>query len=214
MRKIFIVCSLLAVISAQALAADSSANTEDFFYQRGYESGYNKGFSDGVKRAFIEAKAVLQKYKDQLLAYEIGKYLLKSSYITYPQIWQERTSDGEVRLKISPSVIEKPLNIDELFSKFSTLPLRDGAIKPSLELSLEERNSVYLSDRDSNHNDLTQSVDESIKTITIQVAKSAKNLDTLKAANVVFSDEGDSYNILFFSNSEKKEFCENYNLCK
>ncbi|EAJ8747098.1 hypothetical protein ACOTVD_09015 [Campylobacter jejuni] len=209
-KKIIISIAMISVFSSQIFAA----NTEDFFYQRGYENGYNKGFEAGVKKAFEEAKNVLVKYKEQLTAYEVGKYLITSRYLTYPEVWQEKTEDGTFKLRVTPSKIERPLDVDELFTKFSNIPLTDGTQTPSLELTPEEKNSVYLSNRDSNANDMPQNVDEDIKTTTLSINKTAKNLDVLKKANVVFSDEGNVYNVLFFTPQEKKDFCKSYKICE
>lgn len=188
--------------------------TEDFFYQRGYENGYKKGFEAGVQKAFEESKKVLDRYGEELMSFEIGKYLLRSRYLTYPQVWQEVDTAGTIKLRVNPSKLEKPLDVDALFTKFSQIPLKSGVEAPNLELTLEEKNSVYLSARDSNNNDLPQDVSESIKTTTLVVAKTAGNLSVLKKANVVFSDEGDSYNVLFFTKQEKTEFCKNYEICE
>lgn len=207
--KIFKIILMLSLFSCPLLAV----STEDFFYQRGLEVGYNKGFDDGVRMAFEESKKVLQKYKDELMSYEIGKYLIVSKYLTYPEVWQEM-DDGVVRLRVLPSKIEKPLDVDELFTKFAVIPEKRFNQVPSLELSLEEKNSVLLSARDSNGNDLTQNVSESIQTHNLNIKKTAKNLDVLKQANVVFSDEGNSYKVLFFTQQEKKEFCNSYKICK
>ncbi|TEY04683.1 hypothetical protein ELQ15_08160 [Campylobacter sp. US12a] len=209
-KKIIISIAMISVFSSQIFAA----NTEDFFYQRGYENGYNKGFEAGVKKAFEEAKNVLVKYKEQLTAYEVGKYLITSRYLTYPEVWQEKTEDGTFKLRVTPSKIERPLDVDELFTKFSNIPLTDGTQTPSLELTPEEKNSVYLSNRDSNANDMPQNVDEDIRTTTLSINKTAKNLDVLKKANVVFSDEGNVYNVLFFTPQEKKDFCKSYKICE
>ncbi|EJF7467922.1 hypothetical protein M8548_001309 [Campylobacter coli] len=209
-KKIIISIAMISVFSSQIFAA----NTEDFFYQRGYENGYNKGFEAGVKKAFEEAKNVLVKYKEQLTAYEVGKYLITSRYLTYPEVWQEKTEDGTFKLRVTPSKIERPLDVDELFTKFSNIPITDGTQTPSLELTPEEKNSVYLSNRDSNANDMPQNVDEDIKTTTLSINKTAKNLDVLKKANVVFSDEGNAYNVLFFTPQEKKDFCKSYKICE
>ncbi|MCW1355362.1 hypothetical protein OLQ17_03370 [Campylobacter jejuni] len=209
-KKIIISIAMISVFSSQIFAA----NTEDFFYQRGYENGYNKGFEAGVKKAFEEAKNVLVKYKEQLTAYEVGKYLITSRYLTYPEVWQEKTEDGTFKLRVTPSKIERPLDVDELFTKFSNIPLTNGTQTPSLELTPEEKNSVYLSNRDSNANDMPQNVDEDIKTTTLSINKTAKNLDVLKKANVVFSDEGNVYNVLFFTPQEKKDFCKSYKICE
>ncbi|EAJ2975630.1 hypothetical protein I7007_001285 [Campylobacter jejuni] len=209
-KKIIMSIAMISVFSSQIFAA----NTEDFFYQRGYENGYNKGFEAGVKKAFEEAKNVLVKYKEQLTAYEVGKYLITSRYLTYPEVWQEKTEDGAFKLRVTPSKIERPLDVDELFTKFSNIPITDGIQTPSLELTPEEKNSVYLSNRDSNANDMPQNVDEDIKTTTLSINKTAKNLDVLKKANVVFSDEGNAYNVLFFTPQEKKDFCKSYKICE
>ncbi|ECP7254001.1 hypothetical protein ACMWEF_001584 [Campylobacter jejuni] len=209
-KKIIMSIAMISVFSSQIFAA----NTEDFFYQRGYENGYNKGFEAGLKKAFEEAKNVLVKYKEQLTAYEAGKYLITSRYLTYPEVWQEKTEDGTFKLRVTPSKIERPLDVDELFTKFSNIPITDGTQTPSLELTPEEKNSVYLSNRDSNANDMPQNVDEDIKTTTLSINKTAKNLDVLKKANVVFSDEGNAYNVLFFTPQEKKDFCKSYKICE
>lgn len=190
-----------------------AVSTEDFFYQRGYENGYNKGFEVGVQKAFEESKKVLERYRDELAMFEIGKYLIRSKYLTFPQVWQETDTSGSIRLRVSPSRLERPLDVDALFTKFSQIPLKSGVETPSLELSLEEKNSIYLSARDSNANDMAQSVDESIKTKTLNIEKTAGNLNVLKKANVVFSDEGSSYKALFFTQQEKNQFCNAYKIC-
>lgn len=190
-----------------------AVSTEDFFYQRGYENGYNKGFEVGVQKAFEESKKVLERYRDELAMFEIGKYLIRSKYLTFPQVWQETDTSGSIRLRVSPSRLERPLDVDALFTKFSQIPLKSGVETPSLEPSLEEKNSIYLSARDSNANDMAQSVDESIKTKTLNIEKTAGNLNVLKKANVVFSDEGSSYKVLFFTQQEKNQFCNAYKIC-
>lgn len=191
----------------------NAITTEEFFYQRGYENGYNKGFEVGVKKAFEEAKNVLEKYADELYMFEIGKYLIASKNLTYPQVWQETDQFGVIRLRVSPSRLERPLDVDALLTKFSTIPIKTAIEAPSLELSLEEKNSIYLSARDSNANDMAQNVDEAVKMKTLSVNKTAENLNVLKKANVVFSDEGQSFKILFFTKQEKDEFCSAYKIC-
>ena len=208
MIKRILMCLVMLFSLSQAVS------TEDFFYQRGYEVGYNKGFDEGVRLAFEEAKKVLQKYNEELLTYEVGKYLITSNYLTYPQVWQETNDEGVVKLRVFPSKIERPLNVNELFTKFASIPEKRGLQVPSLELTLEEKNSVVLSDRDNNSNTIPQSVSENIQTINLNITKSAKNLNVLKEANVVFSDEGDTYKVLFFTNGEKQEFCKSYKICE
>lgn len=189
------------------------ASTEDFFYQRGYENGFNKGFDEGVKKAFEEAKEVIRKYGNELRAYEVGKYLISSQKLTYPQVWQEISNDGSFKLRITPSKIEKELDVDGLFAKFSTLPTRPPQVEDTLVLSTEQQNSTYLADRDSNANTLPQQVDTQVSSVLLEVDKNSKHLEILKRANVIFSDEGDTYNVLFFTEQEKRDFCKSFKIC-
>lgn len=207
MKKI----SLIIILAISSIFAANS--TEDFFYNRGYEMGYQSGFNKGVELAFKEAKKVLEKYGTQLKAYEIGKYLTKSQKLTYPQVWQETSDDGRVTLRITPSQIKKELNIDELFSKFAEIPQIQGQLLDKLELTTAERNSVNLSSRDSNINEMPQNPSSAINKQTLKIKKSSKNLDILKRANVVFSDEDESYNVLFFTDTEKRDFCRQFEIC-
>lgn len=207
MKKI----SLIVVLTISSMFATNS--TEDFFYNRGYEMGYQAGFDKGVELAFKEAKKVLEKYGTQLKAYEIGKYLIKSQKLTYPQVWQEASDSGIVTLRITPSQIKKELNINELFSKFAEIPQIKGQTLNKLELTTAEQNSVNLSNRDNNINEMPQNPSLAINQQTLKIKKSSKNLDILKRANVVFSDEDESYNVLFFTNTEKRDFCKQFEIC-
>ena len=73
----------ITILSIVSLSTLFGASTEDFFYQKGYENGFNKGYELGIKQAFAEAKNVLQKYKADLRAYEIGKYLISTKKLTF-----------------------------------------------------------------------------------------------------------------------------------
>lgn len=197
-----------------ALFANNPTTPEDFFYNRGYEMGYSSGFDDGVRETFKEAKKILESYKDDLYAYELGKYLIRSQRLTYPQIWQEKTDDGRVVLKIMPSKIEREINIDDLFNKFSYIPNIKQNKPNKLEISANHRNSISLSGRDSNINEMPQKVNTASKKHTLRIKKNSKNLEILKRANVVFSDEDTSYNVLFFTEKEERDFCRQFEICK
>ena len=211
-KKVIATSLLIAIFGVNSFAKDSSS-TEDFFYQRGYENGIRTGYQKGVEDAFKEAKKMLARYGEQLQAYEIGKYLIKRQNLTYPQIWQQADESGVVKLRVVPSEIQREINVDELFAKFSTIPTLTLENDEKAVATLEETNSVYLNSRDSNANAMPQDVFQTSNQSQIQIKKSAKNLDILKKANVVFSDEGDFYNVLFFTQTEKNDFCEQFKIC-
>lgn len=209
MKKMILNIGLMAMFSIPALAE----STEDFFYKRGYEMGYNEGFNQGVRMAYEEAKKIMKTYEKEMKAYEIGKFLIVNQNLTFPQVWQEADNEGGLKLRITPSKIERALDVEGLFAKFGEIPIKDVNASDNLELTLEEKNSVNLSRRDSNINDMPQKPNDSIMGNTLQVKNNSKNLEVLKRANVVFSDEGETLNVLFFTEQEKKDFCKNFKIC-
>ncbi|ECP6411379.1 hypothetical protein FUE22_08475, partial [Campylobacter coli] len=213
MKKKIILTSMFFITNILYAQNIQNTSTEDFFYQRGYENGYNQGYEQGVKEAFESAKNMLKNYEKELKAYEIGKYLIKNQNLTYPQIWQEIDDKGLVKFRVLPSKIEKEIDIEELFKRFAYIPTRKADFENNLELSTDEKNSVELSYRDSNINFLPQSVSQANDKQTLSILKSSKNLEILKKANVVFSDEGNFYNVLFFTKTEKIDFCNQFKIC-
>lgn len=210
MKKISLIMASLVLSANFALGA----STEDFFYQKGYDNGYSIGYEAGVKAAFDEAKEVLKRYANELRAYETGKYLIISKKLSYPQVYQKQNSDGTFSLIVTPSKIEKELDVDGLFAKFSVLASKKLEATPNTTLSLDEKNSVYLNLRDANDNTLPQKADSAARTQILELEKSSKNFEILKRANVVFSDEGSNYNVLFFTRKEREDFCNQFKICK
>lgn len=206
---------VMVTIALSGLVSSINAETmEDFFYKRGYEVGFDEGYKAGVVKAFEEAKQILVRYDNELKAFELGKYLIKAQNLTYPRVYQEKNENNEFKFVITQSEIQKEINVEELFSKFGSLPQIEPDLKQNNELSLDEKNSVYLSFRDNNTNDLPQNVSSDSNIKTLNIDKTSKNLEILKKANVVFSDENDRYNVLFFTEEEKKDFCKQFNICQ
>jgi len=191
--------------------------TEDFFYQSGYEQGQKDGFDKGVREAFIVAKKVLDEYKEEIRAYEIGKYLVKDSYLTAPKLYQVLGSNAEsVRLEVMKSRIEKELNIEEIFSKFGTIPTLNKVDDLNANIrSIDEINSVNIANRDNILN-LPGEADKNDKIITVSIEKNSKNEEILKSSNAVYSLDGDSerFKVMFFTRTEKDNFCNNFKICR
>ena len=200
-----IAISALAIIAAVNLYA---GDAEDFFNKRGYEKGYEKGYKKGIEKGLEIAKKVLKNYKENIRAYEIGKYLIERRYLTYPQVWQVREGNS-VRLVVTPARIEKELNIDELFDRFGSdipeYPKKDE----QLPQDKEKLNSVYIADRDVPQ-DLPDSASRDDRIVTMKVRKTYRNREILDRANLVYQDAGNYYKVMFFSSNEKRDFCRNF----
>lgn len=214
--KKFIVLLMLST----ALFAENEA--EQFFYSNGYDRGYDKVFDDGVKQGQKIAKEALKKYADTIKAREIGKYLIESKKLTAPEVWQTKTENG-LNVTIMPSVIEDELDIDAIFEKFGAIPTKSDTDKSGLTQGSSQKpgvggddlNSVFLTDRDANSNSLPSKASRGEEMITLNVEKSYKNKEILNKANLVYSETDDHYQAVFFSRSEKKQFCNDFReLCK
>jgi hypothetical protein len=208
MKKI-VLAALLS--SGLLMAADT---TEDFFYQNGYEQGQKDGFNQGVAAAFKEAKKVLEAYKEEIRAYEIGKYLVKERYLTAPKIYQVIDENGGLKVDISKSRIEKELSIDDIFAKFGTIPVMNETNNISNDtLSLDEQNSVNIASRDNIIN-LPGEADKNNKIITVSIEKNSKNEEILKKSNTVYSLDDDRFKVMFFSRTEQTNFCNSFKICR
>jgi len=203
---------IFALLPLIAVAAIASNEAEEFFYQRGVEAGYKQGFEEGVEAGIEEAKKILAKYKNEIRAYEVGKFFVNSGYLSYPKVWQRVGSDGNVKIEIEPSRIEKPLNIAEIFNKFNTLPTNPNPEKLN-EDPISARNSVYSANRDTSKF-LPNKADSNQNIVTISIEKSSKNEEILKKSNLVYSVDKDTLKVMFFNRTEKNNFCEQFKICE
>ncbi len=203
MKKILL--SSLIVSSSILFAGDS----EDFYYDRGYENGYQKGLLKGQEEAFKDAKKILSAYKDRIKAYEIGKYLIHEKKLTAPQVYQQLDSDGSMKIVVVPSKIQRELNIEDIFKEFDSLPTlyHKQVNSTTKESDLNEKNSVYLSNRDTYSEILPDKVDKNFKKSTLKVKKSSKNRNLLNNANIAYVENKYNYEVIFFTKQEKKNFC-------
>ena len=186
---------------------------EKFFYERGFENGWNQGFDAGVNKGIEIAKKVVEKYKNRVRAFEVGKYLIEEKHLTYPQIYQVlNEKDGMVTFQILPSRMEKELNIDDIFAQFGELP--NGEEKKEMLLS-DLNNSVMLSSRDSNTYDVPSPANRDSNIIYMKVSKTSENHKTLRNANLVYIEEKKHYKVMFFNKNEKQAFCAQHKkVCK
>ncbi len=200
------------VVSTNIYAGES----EDFYYDRGYENGYQKGLLKGQQEAFKDAKLILKAYKDRVKAYEIGKYLVESKHLTAPQVYQE-LEDGSMKIVVVPSKIEKEFNIDDIFDEFGSLPTlsKNKDKEENKDKDPNELNSIYLSQKDGTYNDMFDKANRDTEKTTLTVDKSSSNRDILNSANVAYVENKDSYEVVFFTKQEKKDFCSEFKkLCK
>ena len=194
-------------------AADT---TEDFFYNNGYEQGERDGFKIGVKKTFAESKKIINEYREEIKAYELGKFLIKGKYLTAPKVYQVMNDKGEVTFKIIPSRLQKELNVNDIFAKFGDIPtLKRVDTLAANNISIDERNSVNISSRDEIIN-LPNEADKNNKILVVSIKKNKKNQEKLKNTNAVYSLDKDNnrFKVMFFSRTEKSNFCNSFKICR
>lgn len=188
-------------------------NGEKFYYDRGFENGWNQGYDLGIQKGIEIAKKVVEKYKDRIRAYEIGKYLIEEKKITYPQIYQiQDPSSGALTIQVTPSHIEQELNIDQIFDIFGTIPTIEQKKDQFLSQS---NNSVVLSPRDGNLDSMPRNPSKNSEIIYMNIKKNSQNEKVLRQANLVYEDHKKVYRVMFFNAKEKKDFCSQFKeVCK
>lgn len=208
------ILSLMILLSTLLFAGES----EDFYYDRGYENGYQKGLLKGQKEAFNDAKTILSAYKNRIKAYELGKYLIQSNRLTSPQVFQEIDNQGNVKIVIIPSKIQKELNIADIFEEFGTIPTLSSYQTRKIankKTDFNELNSVYLANKDRATDLLPNKVNKESKKATLKIKKSSSNRDVLTSANVAYVENEHNYEVIFFTKQEKRDFCRQFNnFCK
>lgn len=195
-----------------------AGESEDFYYDRGFENGYQKGLLKGQEEAFNDAKKILSAYKDRIRAYEIGKYLIQSKRLTAPQVYQELDTKGNIKIVIIPSKIQQELNIEDIFEEFKNIPSLQSYQKANLSTKKQdfnELNSVYLSDREQYKDIIPNRVTKNSQRDILKIKKSSSNRDVLNSANVAYVENQNNYEVIFFTSQEKREFCKQFhNFCK
>lgn len=206
MKKIIFLLTLVSLVF--------SSEAEEFFYQRGVEAGYKQGYEQGVKDAFIESKKILAQYKNEIKAFEIGKYLVRNGYITYPKVWQRVDSNGDIKIEIQPSRIEKELNIADIFTKFGSIPTAPYAEKAESN-PLHAKNSVYSATRD-NFSSTPKKASANQDIVTISMENTGTNEEIVRRANLVYSVDkpNNRIKVMFFNRTEKNNFCSQYQICE
>lgn len=207
------VISLLVIVTSFVFAGDS----EDFYYERGLEAGFQRGLIKGQEIAFNDAKKILEAYKNRIRAYELGKYLIEKKMLTAPEVYQQVDKDGSIKFVVLPSKIVKQLDIESIFAEFKELPtLQSNMLKnKKSKLDVDSINSVHLSSRDNNMNMLPDKSSRDGKKSALKVKKTRSNRNLLNGANVVYVEHKNSYEVVFFTHEEKRDFCSQFKvLCK
>ena len=128
---------LAAALCSSFLFAGNS--TEEFFYQSGYDQGQKDGFDKGVREAFKVAKKVLDEYKEEIRAYEIGKLKIESAQAG---LNAANSAYKTIKAKYEAGLIDNVAYLSALTDKYSA----QSALKVALnDLELKKANIIYYS---------------------------------------------------------------------
>lgn len=204
MKKI-IIC-VLASIFLQA------NQIQDYYYNEGYENGYQQGLLKGQEIALESAKKIIERYKNRIKSYELGKYLIANKNLTAPQIYQ-KISGNKFEIVVLPSKIEKELDIEAIFNEFGSIPELE---QPSeLKNNANVLNSITLQEKDIyNNKGILSKPSEKTSTSKLTLKKSSRTKEILQSANVSFIEAKNNFEVIFFTKEEKDEFCKSFKVCK
>lgn len=196
----------LAIFSVVLPTAFTFANIvsspEEFFYQKGYQEGYAKGkkegFIEGYKRALQDIKAILNLYKKDLQALEVGKYLSEEQKITYPRIVKIQNPDGSFEIKVIGCRFENLRSLDDI-------PNLEVPIVSATEVQKYKEAKEDLVSIPKLSQEVKSAYNNPPKPIIVKVDKKYKNL--LEKLNIPYeiNDKGE-IKAIFFKQKDYENF--------
>lgn len=203
-------------IFANSTSNDEFMQMQKFYYEQGYKEGAKKFYKKGIEdyQNYIEKK-VLPDYEARFMAIEATKYLLKESYITFPESYREVTKDGSYKVVIKEPKIERPIRVEELFR----MPEKKGAERvsqidkefeiktPTNDNNPSFKNGLKVVDTTKTDEEIPDSVSSIKKQTYLDVSKTKENLNMIEKLNLKYLDSFSGYKIYFENNTQKAEFC-------
>lgn len=169
-----------------------------------------------IEIGFERAKKSLEKYKEKINSYEVGKYALRKGYVTYPQIVAVEDG-GQVSIQNFGCEIKKELSIDEIMTIFANDTLQTTSFaSPSLSYGntggIDQISSVSA-DYVSNNSRIesTSSFNESYEK---RFLNSFKNKEQLDKYNVAYLRSSGELIAKFKNNEDFSSFCKMSDICK
>jgi hypothetical protein len=204
--------TLLGVIFATGLVFSQTAmSPEQFFfdagYKKGYKEGYEKGYKEGYKQAVKDFKTVLQAYKDDIKALEMGKYLFRNGYITYPRVYR-LNENGKVEFKIVGCRLEKIRSLEDVIRNPWQVP----------EIDCNKIQNVEKASKD-----LITIPETPVQTEPFSYEKSTVIIIPLKVRDTALlnrlgipymtNPETGKVKAIFFDLKRAEQFCNQYKIC-
>lgn len=169
-----------------------------------------------IEIGFERAKKSLEKYKDKINSYEVGKYALRKGYVTYPQIVAVEDG-GQVSIQNFGCEIKKELNIEEIMTIFANDTLKTSTM-PTLsgygsfnnnggdQVGVTSTNYATNNSTIENSNSFNDSYEK-------RFSNSYKNKEALDKYNVAYLKSGSELVAKFKNNNEYSSFCKMSNIC-
>lgn len=199
-------------------SSDSNTNDEfmqmqKFYYEQGYKEGAKKFYKKGIEDYQNHIiKNILPDYEAKFAAIEATKYLMKESFITFPESYREMTNDGSYKVIITEPKIEKPIRAEELF-RMPESRKSDSLNKDLKENTTSEskntkfKNGLKVIDDTKTNEEVPTSVSSIKKQTSLDINKTKENLNMIERLNLKYLDSFSGYKVYFDNNTQKADFC-------
>lgn len=183
---------------------------QNFYYTQGYNVCMAKVYDKALENAKKALEAKLVKYKQQQLAYEASKYLMKEGKITYPETIKVPDDNGNFKYIIIPSKITGKLTIKDIWKIPTVYDYHDkrinnnddgeeSTINNKYGFSLPSEAFVDKKNYTSYNNKEFYSIDS--------YPKKAEYIKAAEDMNIPFSLNPKTITISFKTNKIKQDFC-------
>lgn len=207
MKKYLTVIATAILTASFSSYAGTSTTIQDYFYQKGKEEGYKQGFKEGYLKAYYDIKKSLEKYKNEIRAMEIGKYLYDNQKITPPRVYRVKEGDGKFSVVVKGCEIENIKTIDEIITKGIELPtiVAEDVSKEDLVTG------NYISKLDSYIPD----VKTDMGSVYIYVFKKSRKVkEALDKFNIPYEESDSEFKAIFEDADALASFCDATKLCE
>ena len=227
MKKITVILSMFSILIFSGCSSKQQVNALpngqiDLMQEKTYEDIKKRIISENkdkwVAIGFERAKKSLEKYKDKINSYEVGKYALRKGYVTYPQILSVE-ENGQVSIQNFGCEIRKELSIDEIMTIFAndSLQVNNSNAIPSYGNinSKGDFDGVGVIETSySTNNKTIESTSEFNEAFEKRFMNSFKNKEQLDKYNVSYLRSGAELIANFKNNQEYSNFCQMSEICK
>jgi len=209
-------------------SANSDSYVKESEFRKGYQSAIEKERFKWEQRGYERALRIVNKYSEEIRAYEAGKYAIENKFVTYPKLIA-LSKDGSIKLKSLGCDIRRDMTVDDIFHYYSknkdTIPHNSNSFNSERKSSFNThrpfsssapiriRRDMSLPNEHKINRNKTVLNDSARRSVNLELQKSYTNKALIDNFSLKCKENSSSYSCSFPSREEKSLFCRKTKAC-